>query len=107
MKVAWHEMPGKRSLRAPSQRDGMIGVAQRISQTYVLDSGRSSDHTVPYGRCVLMRSFPGIPCQAIILRSLRDSNLIPVHAIDSTSCQTFEHEDDLPGRLHREPAVNR
>jgi hypothetical protein len=64
-----------------------------------------------------MHSFPGISCQdfgelsrvATFVRSLRDSSLIPVHAIDSTSCQTFEHEheDDSPGRLHREPAVNR
>jgi hypothetical protein len=40
-------------------------------------------------------------------------HLTPVHIIDSTSYQTFEHEDehehedDSPPGLHRESAVNR
>jgi TetR/AcrR family transcriptional regulator, copper-responsive repressor len=50
----------------------MIGVAQRISQTCAPDSGRSSDHTVPCGTGRPYSQFPGISCQATIVKSLRD-----------------------------------
>jgi hypothetical protein len=71
----------------------MMGVAQRISQACAPDSGRSSDHTVPYGTGRPYSQFPGISCQATFTQSLRDN-------ISST-------KDDSPPGLHRESAVNR
>jgi hypothetical protein len=59
----------------------------------VIDSPKASagvidmpqtDHTVPYGTGPSFTPFPGISCQATIVKSLRDNSLTSVYKIEAT-----------------------
>jgi hypothetical protein len=49
---------------------------------------------VPYGTGPSFTPFPGISCQATIVKSLRDSKPDNIHQIGSTPNTPLEHEDE-------------
>jgi hypothetical protein len=71
MKVARHEMPGKRHRRNRPGGYGVIWVMMPFD-AIPKPTQQPIDHTVPYGTD-LVSERPGIACLATIIPSLRDS----------------------------------
>ena len=76
--VAWHEVPGKKQKRCPSQRDGMMAItagrdgAQRLPRLTSFAATHRSHRALRDGSHIA--AHPGTSCLATIISSLRDSS---------------------------------